>query len=279
MAEAAGAYLLYGFFYILPLDTASDLGGFLLRRIGPRMGITRTAQRNLARAFPEKTEEEKQAIIAGMWDNLGRVIAEYPHLRRIWPRVEFIGEEHMIAARDSGRPVIFFGGHIGNWEINALSARQVGLDAALVYRRPNNPYVDGLLCHARASGADQHIPKGAEGARAMLSILKKKGAIGMLADQKLNEGVAVPFFGQAAMTAPAIAQFALRLGCDVYPAVTERLGGARFRFTVFPRLHIENTGDKEGDALRVLTDINAQLEIWIRKNPSQWLWIHRRWPD
>ena len=277
--EAALAYLFYGLFRILPLEAASAAGGFVMRHIGPRLGVSRTARKNLDFVFPEKTREERRVILADMWENLGRVIGEYPHLHRISGNIEIIGKDHVEKARDGGKPVIFFAGHLANWEINGVGARQMGLPLHLVYRKPNNPYVDGLLRHARASGAAGYIEKGAEGARAILGVLKKGGAVGMLVDQKLNEGMAIPFFGREAMTAPALAHFALKFGLPLYPVRVERMGGVKFRVTVHPTLEVVKTGDLDADTRRILTEMNEYLEKWIRERPAQWLWTHRRWPD
>ena len=275
--ETILVYAVYGFFKIFPLERASHIGGGLMRSIGPRLGISRVALKNIARAFPDKTTAEHQQILLGMWDNLGRVAAEYPHLHEIEKNVEVIGAEHLISARDSGKPAIFFAAHIGNWEINAISARMHGLPLHLIYRRPNNIGVDGLLRRARDSGAAGHIAKGGEGAKEILTLLKKNQAIGILMDQKMNDGFSVPFFGHPAMTAPAIAAFALKFGCPLYPAVTERLDGAKFRVTISPPLRFDVTGDKEADMQRILILINQHIEIWVRNRPAQWLWIHRRW--
>ena len=274
--ETVLAYLTYGFFRLLPLEIASDAGGKLVRTMGPCMGISRVALRNLDMAFPEKTPDERAQILGGMWENLGRVIAEYPHLRELGPRIELAGGEHLEKVAREGGPVIFFAGHLANWELCALTAKMNGVDIHLVYRKPNNPGVDSLLRHARNSGAKGHIKKGREGAREIVSVLKKKGVIGMLMDQKLNEGLAIPFFGRPAMTAPAIAQFALRMKCPVYPCRVERLDGCAFRVTILPPLDTTPDGSGE-EATRILTDINKLLEDWIRERPEQWLWIHRRW--
>jgi KDO2-lipid IV(A) lauroyltransferase len=91
--------------------------------------------------------------------------------------------------------------------------------------------------------------------------------------------MAVPFFGHDAMTAPAIAHFALKFGMPVYPSRVERIAGTRFRVTVHPPLRIESSGDQEQDTRRILTAMNRQLEDWIRERPEQWLWIHKRWPE
>lgn len=272
-------YFIYGFFRLLPVEAASSLGGFILERLGPFLHHTRVARQNLSDAFPEKSHEEREKIMRGMWNNLGRVMAEYPHLHRLWPKVEYAGRNYYAEVREKGGPAFFFGGHIGNWEISTIGAKETGLPLHVVYRKPNNPWVDGLLRHARGAGASAYIVKGREGAREMLSVMKRGGVIAMLVDQKLNEGLPVPFFGREAMTAEAIAYFALKFGCPLYPTRVERLGGARFRLTTYDPLVINKTSDKKGDLRAIMLEINKLLENWIRERPEQWLWIHRRWPE
>jgi KDO2-lipid IV(A) lauroyltransferase len=273
--ETLAAYAAYGFFKCLPPETASDLGGWLMRGAGPRMGISRVALRNLSLAFPEKSEAERNEILLGMWDNLGRVIGEYPHLGYIRDTLEIRGWEE----GDKALPAIFFGGHIANWEVCALGARKAGFPLALVYRKPNNAGVDGLIRRARSAGTARHIPKGPDGARAIVAALKNGVSIGMLTDQKLGEGPDIPFFGRPAPTADAPAILALKFGCPLYPVRVERLGPARFRMTVHPALEVKDTGNKEADAARALTEMNALLESWIREEPAHWLWTHRRWRE
>ena len=101
----------------------------------------------------------------------------------------------------------------------------------------------------------------------------------MLVDQKLNDGIAVPFFGRPAMTAPALALLALRFDCDVLPARVERLRGARFRLTVCPPLPLPHSGNQNADVAGLTAAVTAALEAWIRDRPEQWFWLHRRWPD
>jgi len=277
--ETVMAYTAFGIFRVMPLDMASNCGGAVLRFLGPKFGITRVARFNLGLAFPDMAEAEKQRIILGMWDNLGRVIAEYSHLHRIWHRVEIVNHSDCLEPDRRGLPTIFFGAHMANWEIYAVAAKQAGLRLHLVYRKPNNAGVDGLLRGARESGGAGHIAKGRQGAREILSMLRKGEAVGMLIDQRLSEGIPVPFFGHPAMTTDAMAQFALRMGCQLYPARMERLSGARFRMTVFPALKIQPTDDNADDARLIMTEANAMLEGWVRERPEQWLWIHRRWPQ
>jgi KDO2-lipid IV(A) lauroyltransferase len=267
---------------VLPVDWASALGGAIGRALGPILGQSRIARRNLARAMPQNDAAANREIIRGMWDNLGRVVAEYPHLPRICDRlrggrVEVAGLEHIDALLKDSRPAILFGGHIANWEVLAYIARHTGLDLAFIYRTPNNLFVDRML--RRLRDAPNQFRKGAEGARQLYAHLRRGGHAAMLIDQKMNDGIPVPFFGRDAMTAPAIAQLALRLECTLLPARTERLGGARFRITVYPPIAIARSGDRAADERLLMARINALVEGWIAERPAQWLWLHRRWPD
>jgi len=280
--QAASLFLFLTLCRALPVDWASAFGGWIGRSVGPRMAQTRKAQRNLARAMPENSPEQNRRIIRGMWDNLGRVIAEYPHLPRICAtleggRVETHGSDIMRELIRSRKPCIVFGAHLGNWEVQHLMARHVGLQLGLIYRAPNNPWVDYLLRRYRDAPLLFH--KGREGARELFAHLRRGGHAGMLVDQKMNDGIPVPFFGRDAMTAPAIAQLALRLGCVIVPARIERLRGAHFRVTVFPPLEPRQTGDRAVDERSMMVEINNMIEGWIRERPEQWLWLHRRWPD
>ena len=281
--EAWGAALWFGAFALLPIDWASALGGAIGRIIGPHLGISNRARHNIKRAFPELSESDVAHVVVRMWDNLGRVAAEYSHLRNIrvfepGGRVETHGFEHMDRAVAAGRRMIIFSGHIANWEIGMLAAVQYGISVAQIYRAANNPLVDRMITRFRGD-AGELIPKGAVAARRAIATLRRGAHLTMLADQKMNDGIQVPFFGRPAMTASALAARALRFDCDVLPARVERLDGARFRLTVFPPLPLPRTGDSHADAAALMAQVNAILERWIRDRPEQWFWVHRRWPD
>lgn len=283
--EALAAILFYGFFAILPIGVASAIGGFVGRHIGPRLAVTGRARRNLEKIMPETTPEQRRRIILGMWDNLGRVAGEYPHIkaiaRDIGPggRVEIVGAKNAEAVRDGDKPAIFFSGHLANWEILVLSGWAVGLEPSQVYRAPNNRLIAGMIHLVRGLPPEKRIPKGAEGARMLIAALKAGGQIGMLVDQKMNDGIAAPFFGRDAMSPPAVAQLGLRYDCAVVPVQLERTGGCHFRMTFFAPMELINTGDRQADTLAMMTRVNELLEGWIRERPEQWLWLHRRWPD
>jgi Kdo2-lipid IVA lauroyltransferase/acyltransferase len=148
-----------------------------------------------------------------------------------------------------------------------------------MYRAANNPIVDRLINHARGVVGSELAAKGSSGARRMLAAMKSGRHIAMLVDQKLNDGVPIPFFGRDAMTAPSLAVFALRYECAVVPMRVDRVAGARFRITVEPALDLPRTGDDAADMLAIMTKVNQVLERWIRERPEHWFWLHRRWSD
>jgi KDO2-lipid IV(A) lauroyltransferase len=284
MFEGAGALVTYGVFAALPLSWASALGGFAARTLGPRTGASKRARVNLRRAMPELSAARIEEIVRGMWDNLGRVIAEYPHLGKFQvyepngyvETVGFINRLKETPPR-SDEKYIFFSGHYGNWEIATLAVTQAGLKTAEIYRAANNPYVDRLIRRARGVVGSDLIPKGA--GRRAIAALHRGRHICLLIDQKANTGIPVPFFGRDAMTELVVARLALRFGCRVVPCRVERLNGVKFRITFDEPMEPVRTGDEDADALALMTRINARLEGWIRERPDHWFWLHRRWPD
>jgi len=278
LIEAAGLHLLFTAFRILPLDVASALGGWMARAVGPFLSAQEIAVDNLSMIFPAMPAREKRALLAAMWDNLGRVAAELPHLPgdRLYERITVTGAEHLPA---HGTPVIFLSGHLGNWELSYPIIHRRGLPITVVYREANNKYVDKIVADIRATQADDMFPKGARGAIRMGRAIKSGHSLAMLVDQKMNEGIAVPFFGRPAMTATAIAEFALRYNMPLIPGRVIRTKGCHFAATIYPPLVFEKTGDDEKDVLAIMTQINAVLESWIRETPEQWFWVHKRWPS
>jgi KDO2-lipid IV(A) lauroyltransferase len=282
LVEAGSLAVVMAIFSCMPVDWASSCGGYLGRVIGPRLRMSRRALRNIALAFPHNDDSENRRILRGMWDNLGRAVAEYPHLNRICaagsPRVEVVNAPAVAGLLHDGKPGLVFGGHFGNWEVGPSTIhRLMGTSLLSVYRAANNPWFDTVMGSLRPPRIA--VSKGATGGRSVMRHLHEGGHVAMLVDQKMNDGIAVPFFGRDAMTAPAIARLGLRFHCPIVPIQTERLSGARFRFTVLPPLQLTDTGDRDADVLATMTRVNAVIENWVRARPEQWLWLHRRWPD
>ncbi|HEX4178123.1 MAG TPA: lysophospholipid acyltransferase family protein, partial [Rhizomicrobium sp.] len=272
-AEAAVFFAFMALFRVIGLSAASRLGGFIGRNILSWLPPDRVARANLLRAFPEKSQAERDAIRRTMWDNLGRVVGEYPHLDRFTPKGEDPRITYNLASGvtlDSlkGQPLMFLSAHLGNWEMMPILAQQLGFDAATVVRPPNNPYVaDWVARQRRINGPDTLIAKH-NAVRSMLAQLRANRALCMLVDQKLREGIAVTFFGHDAMTTPAPAALALKTGTRICIAANRRSAGARFHVTVSPVLDFTPSGDETEDTLRLTAAITAAIEKIVRDDPG-----------
>jgi KDO2-lipid IV(A) lauroyltransferase len=290
--EKALVAALFALLRRLPPAAASSLGGTVARLIGPRLPVSQVALRNLRRAMPELDAAARRRVLREVWDNLGRTMAEFPHLARLRPTpsgpgFEVIGGEVLEAMAARGGPVLFVSAHFGNWEMLPPIVARYGIPMASFYRALANPDLDALIGALRAEAIREatggrevgNFPKGASGAKAAFAHLARGGYLGLLVDQKLNDGIAARFFGLPAMTAPAPASFALRFRCPIVPGRIDRIGPARFRLTVDPPLPFTPSGDREADIARLTQAINDHLEGWIRHRPGHWLWLHRRWPE
>ena len=265
---------------------ASNLGAAVAGRLGPPLPVSRVAERNLSLAFPALGTQAKREVVHTMWESLGRTVAELPHLASLTntasgPGWEAVGVEILREQAARGGPAIFFSGHIGNWEMLPPILTRLGIQMASFYRALANARVDLAVngLRRKAVGADVPMfPKGARGARGALAHLARGGYLGMLVDQKMNDGIPVEFFGRTAMTAPALAAMALRFRCPVIPGRIRRLGPARLRLEVEPPLTLPDSGDRQQDIAVLMRMVNATLERWITDEPGAWLWLHRRWP-
>jgi KDO2-lipid IV(A) lauroyltransferase len=281
--EAAGFFTVIGLFRLLDVDRASALGGWIGRTLVAPTPMSRLAISNLKSAFPEKADPEVNAIVRAMWDNLGRVMAEYAHLDKFRldapdSRIEARGQEFVEPAIARGKGVVMVSGHFANWEIMQFAARDHGITGGVVVRPANNPYVNRWLERTRLRhGLAEQIPKGAQGTRRIFSLLRKGEAALLLIDQRASEGIAVPFFGRDAFTTPAPAALALKLGAVVIPVSNERLSGARFRITVHSPIEPPETGDPDRDLVEFTAAMTRFIEQRVRERPHEWLWIHKRW--
>lgn len=281
--EAIVVYLLYGIFWLLPMPVASNIGGKIAKTFGPLMKIHQRARKNIALALPEIDKEKQEEALIEMWESLGRTIAEFPHIHSMSKQdflknTTVVGKEHLINSIEGDKNVICFGGHFGNWETLPKVAAIFDKPLVSAYRHANNPYVDKLIQWNRSTYQKASVRKGTLGSRALLKAIRGKDALGMLLDQKMNNGIPIPFLGRDAMTAPAIAQIALRYDCLIVPATTRRVDGCRFEVVIYPPMTLEKTENEAEDVKKIMTEINQFLEAHIRKYPGQWFWVHQRWP-
>lgn len=265
-------------------DRISAAGGWALRVIGPRTSKHAIIHTGLKIAFPGQSQKERDALSIRAWDNIGRTFAEFPIMSRVKvfgenSRVQIENREILDAVIKNGNPVICVAGHFANWEIIAAVLAQAGLPIHITYRRMNNPYLDQRVRAQReAYGTKFLVPKSTHaGARLLLDALKAGESIAIMNDQKFNEGISVPFFGEPAMTATGAARLSLKTGVPLMPASVRRKG-AQFIVTLHPLIQLNSTGEREADIGAGVRQITAFTEAEIKKSPAQWFWVHRRWP-
>ena len=281
--EALGFDLFTGFVRLLGVEAASSFGGRLLRTLGPLSGAHRTAQRNLQIAFPEKDEAWRTRVLGDQWENVGRAFAEFPLMDRIRPstgRVEMVNAERLHEIAAGNTPVVFVSGHLSNWEVMPAAIVDSGVICQITYRAANNPYVDDRIKKSRFRyGVRLFAPKGGDGARELLDAMKRGESVALMNDQKFNNGVAAPFFGHLAHTAPGPSRLALRFGTVLQPMSVQRIKGARFRAVVHEPIHLPDTGDRTADIEAGVRLVNAFVEARIREHPHEWFWVHKRWAN
>lgn len=282
--EAVFYDLYVGFVRLLPIDMASDLGGWLFRMLGPLTPMQKTVERNLQLAFPDMEAVARRQLIDRHWEMAGRTLAgEFAVMDRIVKdksRVEIDGFEKLRAIAESGKPVIFISGHISNWEIMNAAILSAGVPYMITYRAANNPYVDERFKAGRAAyGVSMFAPKGSDGAKELLIALNEGKSVGLMNDQKFNRGVPTPFFGHIADTAPGPTRLAQRFGTVLQPLTIRRLHKARFRVTVHDPIQVDDTGHKAQDIETTVCRITAFIEQAVRENPAEYFWTHKRWPN
>jgi KDO2-lipid IV(A) lauroyltransferase len=268
-----------------PIDAVSNFGAWVARRLGPLTGPNRVALTNLRIAFPHASQAEIDRLLDAQWGEFGRWAAEFPVLDRIVTdpsRIEVIGAERLAQIRDEGRPVVFFSGHFSSMELMSAVILHAGIDCWMTGRDTNNPYVNAAIRKSRRRyGVVKFAPKGARGTRDLLRALGRGESVALMADQKFNGGVAAPFFGVTAHTAPGSATFALRFGIPLQPMSVRRKTdeGARYQVIVHEPIWLEDTGDRDADVEAGVRRINAFIEERVRERPHEWFWVHKRWPN
>lgn len=286
LAQAAAFAAYSGLMRALPVDTASNLGAWLLARLGPMSGLEKTVQRNLRLAFPELDDEGRRILSRAQWASTGRTFAEFPIMDRITPaagRVQVVGAERLHAIRDSGRPAVLVSGHFSNWEAMAAAIVSTGLKTQVTYRAGNNPHVDRMITRQRGRyGVELFAAKGGEGAKDLLAGMKRGESVALLNDQKFREGPEVSFFGHPVNTATGPSRLAQRHDAPIIPVTVERSGPARLKVTFHPEMRVRpatSAADKARAVEEATQAITRFIEDQVRARPEEWFWTHRRWPD
>tara|TARA_X000000950_G_scaffold200461_1_gene241361 strand:+ start:953 stop:1816 length:864 start_codon:yes stop_codon:yes gene_type:complete len=271
----------YFIFRTLGFSVSSFITGKIFRIYGFFSKRTSIAINNLGQVIKGISSEERKKIISKMWENFGRVIGEYPNLDKIKvinnDKVKIINIRNLLNPLKNYKNCLFFSAHLGNWELTSHALTENGFNINFIYRAPNNKYVDDLLRRIRFSYGVGLIKKGPKGARECIKVLSKDGGnIGMLIDQKMNDGISTKFFNKNVMTASAIAKFALKFKCPIIPAFCIREYGTNFRIEYLKPISYEKIKTLSSEE-KIMNYLNKVVEIWIKKYPDQWIWVHNRW--
>jgi KDO2-lipid IV(A) lauroyltransferase len=269
-------------------DRIADRAAAFMRRLGPWLPEHRTGRANLAAAYPSKSAAEIEEILGGVWDNLGRVAAEYAHLDRLWDfdlarpssgRIVASAEsvERFVRLRDDRKPALAFTAHLANWELPALAAAAYGIETAVLYRAPSIGTIAAAVRDIRGANMGTLIPTGIGAPSALAAALERGLHIGILVDQYFYQGIEVEFFGRRCRTNPIIARLARHFDCPIHGTRVIRLPDRRFRLELTEA--IAPLRDRTGlvDVQATTQMITAIIEGWVREHPEQWLWLHRRW--
>jgi KDO2-lipid IV(A) lauroyltransferase len=264
----------------IEVDWVGAAGAWLMRKLGPWLRGHRLARSNLVAAFPDKPASEIDALLLGMWDNLGRVIAEYGHLDRLWNSNVVLDEDsrrHFLSLCRSSGSFLTVGAHLANWELLIWAAGSPSGESAVVYRAPKIGPLARELTRLRAVSSATLIPADAFAMQKVKAMLARGGAIGLLVDEHSRGGVDVDFFGRTCKVNSALAQFARRFECPIHGVRIVRLQGSRFRFEVTGPILAPRDEAGKIDVAATMQVITSMIEAWIREHPEQWLWFQRRW--
>jgi KDO2-lipid IV(A) lauroyltransferase len=276
------------------LVTLGHLSAPVAMKIGRSMGklayalaadLRRTGATNLRLAFPEKTEEERQALLRECFDNLGRQLGFFSQfaprsLDELQGMVEQRGLEHLEAAKahmNSG--LILFTAHLGAWELTSFGPSLFGHPFSFLVRRIDNPKIEQLVDRTRIRFGNETIDK-LSAARSMLKLLRSNGVLGLLPDLNTldSEAIFVDFFGVPAATNFIMAKLALRTKSPIIPVFapwSEEKG--KYLMIVGPPVSFEPTGNEDEDVRGLTNKLSQVIESRIREYAGQWLWIHKRW--
>lgn len=270
------------------LSRISSVIATVTRTVGPWLPEHRLGRANLAAAFPEKSSEEIEHILRGVWDNLGRVVAEYAHLDRlrvadpdragpadiIYDATSF---ERFDGLRTGSRPALIFAAHLANWELPALIAAAHRLDTVVLYRRPNLGAVADAVIAIRKESMGTLVATSLDAPIRLGRALEQGRHVAMLVDQHYVKGVDVTFFDRPCKANPLIAMLARQVDCPIHGTRTIRLPGGGFRAELTEAIAPARDATGGIDVQGTMQRITTVIEGWVREHPEQWLWLHRRW--
>jgi len=269
----------FSLFKILGFKISSAIGGKLFEIIGPMFRSKKLIHSNIKRAIPDINLQDINKLTKLMWNNYGRVFAEYIFIKdfrsgKIDSTVEIIGQETLAEIKKINKPVVFISGHFSNFELMAMHLEKAGIELSAIYRPLNNIFLNKIIEKIRKNYiCKNQIKKGIGGMKKLISLKKNNYSTALMIDQRVSEGIKADFFNQEALTTTIPAQLVKKFNIPVVPIFIERINGINFKITINKPLNFS----KETSIKDITIELNQILEKMIISNPEQWIWSHNRW--
>ena len=269
---------LFLIFKLLGLKFSSYLSGKLFQIVGPFFRSKKIIELNLKNVYPELDVRNKKKIINGMWNNYGRVFAEYIFIKDFrknkYENIIIEGKEVLDQIKKDKKQVIFISGHFGNFELMAMEIEKSGISLAAIYRPLNNIFLNKVMETIRKDYiCENQIKKGVGGLKNLMKLIKKNFSIALMLDQRVSEGIKVNFFKKEAYTTTIPAQLVKKFDLPIVPVSIKRYENVKFKMTIHQPVNF-----KETETIEIITEkLNKILEKMVIENPQEWIWTHNRW--
>ena len=271
--------IFFSIFKILGPAVSSNLGGKLFEIIGPIFRSKSIIKKNLKIAMTNIGDEEITKISKLMWNNYGRVFAEYMFIKdfrfnKLGTNIKVEGQDILENLKKTNQSAIFISGHFANFELMAMHIEKSGLDLCAIYRPLNNIFINKIMERIRKKYiCKNQIKKGIGGVKNLINFTKKNYSTALMIDQRVSEGTLSNFFNKKAYTTTIPAQLVKKFNMPIIPVYIERLNGLKFKIKICKPLYFE-----EKSSIQYITDeLNLVLQEMLKLNPYQWIWSHNRW--
>ena len=267
------------FFKIIGPKLSSKISGKIFEIIGPFFRSKKVIYNNIKRALPEIDENNLKNIENSMWNNYGRIFAEYIFLKdfrygKLASNVQIEGQEILNDIKENNKQVIFISGHLSNFELMAMFIEKSGINLSAIYRPLNNIFLNGIMENIRKKYiCKNQIKKGLAGLKKLIKLKKKNYSTALMIDQRVSEGILSPLFNEKALTTTIPAQLVKKFNIPIVPVYIERINGLKFKITINQPLSFpQDTSQQE-----ITDNLNQILEKFILSKPENWIWSHNRW--
>ena len=266
-------------FKLIGYENASNLGEKIGKFLGPYFRSKDKIINNLKQSNIGNSDSEREQIIKKMWGNYGRILSEYPYLKKFKKNnlnnyIKIEGLEHLKEIKENKKKVVFISGHFNNFELMAMQIENSGINVAAIYRPLNNFFLNKTMEKIRIKDiCKKQIKKGKAGTREIIKLFTEGYSVALMIDQRVSEGILVKFFNKTALTTTIPAQLVKKYNCEVVPIYIERFNKNYFKMNIEKPLIFKKDSSLDDITLK----LNEKLELMILKNPDQWIWSHDRW--